>query len=76
MSENGIKIVEVFNKNGYYHIRLSRGSYKMIYRAAKGVYWDEETSSLYFKGAVSREEALVFVAEALRDEYDIHLTLS
>lgn len=76
MSENGIKIVEVFNKNGYYHIRLSRGSYKMIYRAAKGVYWDEETSSLYFKGAVSREEALGFVAEALRDEYDIYLTLS
>lgn len=75
MRENGIEIVEVFNKNGYYHVRLSRGFYKMIYRAARGVYWDEETSSLYFKGDASRENALGFIAEALRDEYDVNLVL-
>ena len=75
MSENGIKIVEVFIKNGYYYVRLSRGSYKMIYRAARGVYWDEETGSLFYKGAVSREKALGFIAEALRDEYHIDLAV-
>ena len=75
MSENGIKIVEVFNKNGYHYVRLSSGSYEMIYRAARGVYWDEETSSLYFKGVVSREKALGFIAEALRNEYYIDLEL-
>lgn len=75
MRENGTKIVEIFNKNGYYHVRLSRGSYEMIYRAARGVYWDEETSSLYYKGVVSREKALGFIAEALRDEYHIDLAV-
>ena len=47
----------------------------MIYRAARGVYWDEETSSLYFNGVVSREKALGFIAEALRNEYYIDLEL-
>ena len=75
MGKKRIKIVEVFDKNGHHHVRLSSGSYEMIYRAARGVYWDEETSSLYFKGAVSREKALGFIAEALRNEYYIDLEL-
>ena len=75
MSKTEIKIVEIFSKSGYYHVKLSHGCYEMIYRAAGGVYWDEETSSLYFKGAVSREKALGFIAEALRNEYYIDLEL-
>ena len=68
MSKTEIKIVEVFSKNGYYHVKLSHGCYEMIYRAARGVYWDEETTSLYFKGAVSCEDAIGFIAEALKQE--------
>ena len=75
MGKKRIKIIEIFDKNGYHHVRLSSGSFEMIYRAARGVYWDEETSSLYFKGTASRENALGFIAEALRDEYDVNLAL-
>ena len=47
----------------------------MIYRAAKGVYWDDELSSLFYKGIVSQEEALCFISEALENEYNIKLIL-
>ncbi len=67
------KVVEIFLQNDYYHVKLSHGSYEMIYRAARGVCWDPETSSLYFKGVTSREKALSIIAEAMREEYGINL---
>ena len=70
---NRIKVLDVFLKDGYYHTKLSHGNYEMIYRAARGVYWDDETSSVYFKGEVSREKALSIIAEAMLNEYDISL---
>ena len=45
----------------------------MIYRAAKGVYWDEETSSLFYKGNVPPAEAIKFISEAMKNEYNITL---
>ena len=66
-----LKITTIFCKDGYYHATPIRGTYEMVYRAAKGVYWDNKTSSLYFKGDVSRETALQFIKEAMENEYGI-----
>ena len=68
-----VKVLEIFSRNNNYYVKPSNGSYEMIYRAAKGVYWDEETLSLYFKGSTSRENALKLISEAVQNEYDIKL---
>lgn len=71
-----VKVKNVFLKNGYVHVKLDNNeNYDKIYRAAKGVYWDEETSSLFFKGAVTQEDALYFISEAMKNEYYINLIL-
>lgn len=41
----------------------------MIYRAAKGAYWDSEASSLFYKGKVTQGEAIRFISEAMENEY-------
>ena len=51
MRTTSLKVSYVFQLNGYYYVKPENGSYEMIYRAARGVYWDDEKSSLYFKGA-------------------------
>ena len=65
-------VLEIFSLNNYYHVKLPSGSYEMIYRAARGVYWDEKTASLYFKGSTSQENALKIISEAMECEYGIH----
>lgn len=69
------KITDIFMKDGYVHAKPERGTYPMIYRAAKGVYWDESTESLYYKGKVSKETALKFIGEAMENEYYITIIL-
>lgn len=65
-----VRVKEIFIKDGYVHVLLDDNeNYEMIYRAAKGVYWDEEKSSLYYKGKVSQEDALCFIAAAMENEY-------
>ena len=68
-----IKVSDVFQLNGYYYLKPENGSYEMIYRAARGVYWDDDKSSLYFKGVTTRENALRIIAEAMKNEYGIIL---
>ena len=68
-----VKALKVFFQNNYYYVKPSSGSYEMIYRAGMGVYWDEKTFSLYFKGSTSRENALKIISEAVQNEYDIEL---
>lgn len=65
-----VKVKDVFVADGLTHVKLKDNeNYEMIYRAAKGVYWDSETSSLFYKGKVSQEEAIKFIAEAMENEY-------
>ena len=45
----------------------------MIYRAGKGVYWDEQTLTLFYKGNVSKEDAIKYISEAVENEY--HITI-
>jgi phage terminase large subunit-like protein len=71
-----IKVLQVFYQNDYYYVKLEKGSYEMIYRAARGVYWDEASSCLYFKGITTRENALRIIAEAINDEYGITLVFN
>ena len=69
-----VRVKKLFIKDGYFNVILDDNkNYEMIYRAAKGVYWDEEKSSLYYKGKVSQEDALRFIAAALENEYYIQL---
>ena len=68
------KVKKCFLKDGYIHLKLkNKENYEMIYRAAKGVYWDEETSSLFYKGNVPPAEAIKFISEAMKNEYNITL---
>jgi len=65
-----VKVNEVFLKDDFIHVKLEdKENYEMIYRAAKGVYWDENTESLYYNGKVSKEMALNFISEAMENEY-------
>lgn len=65
-----IVVDDVFVKKDYVHVKLKDNeNYEMIYRAAKKVYWDESTKSLYYKGKVSEELALKFICEAMENEY-------
>ena len=64
-----VKVTDIFCKDGCVHIRPAHGTYEKIYRAAKGVYWDESTSTLFFKGKVLQEEAIKFISEAMENEY-------
>ena len=64
-----IKIKDHFIKDGIYHFVPEKGKFDMIYRAAKGAYWDEKYSSLYFKGKASCEKSLYYANEALKNEY-------
>lgn len=73
LQRKNVRVLKIFCKNKYYHVKPSHGSYDMIYRAARGVYWDKETSTLYFKGITTREEALRIISEAMKNEYDITL---
>lgn len=69
-----VKVKKCFFKDGYIHLKLkNKENYEMIYRAAKGVYWDEETSTLFYKGKVSPAEAIKFISEAMKNEYYITL---
>lgn len=69
-----VNVKEIFIKDGYVNVLLEDNeSYEMVYRAAKGVYWNEDLSSLFFKGVVSQEEALCFISEAIENEYNIQL---
>lgn len=69
-----VKVKKVFYKDGYIYLKLkNRKNYEMIYRAAKCVYWDKETSSLFYKGKVSPAEAIKFISEALKNEYNKNL---
>jgi hypothetical protein len=65
---------EVFIKDGYVNVFLDNNeNYEMIYRAAKGVYWNGDLRSLFYKGIVSQEEALLFISEAMENEYNSQL---
>lgn len=69
-----VKVKEIFIKDGYVNVLLDNNeNYEMIYRASKGVYWDKEYSSLFYKGIVSQDEALQVISEALENEYNIKL---
>lgn len=70
---NKVEVLEVFYRNEYYYVKPKKGSYEMIYRAACGVCWDESSSSLYFKGITTRENALRMISKAMEDEYGITL---
>ena len=61
--------------DGIHHFVPQEGSFDMIYRAAKGVYWCEKYSSLYYKDAVSYETAFYWINEALKNEYSTMLYL-
>lgn len=73
--KKSVKAIEVFFQEGYFHIKLSHGTYEMIYRAARGVYWEPKTQTLYFKGETSKENALQTIGEALQEEYGITLEI-
>lgn len=75
MKCNYVKIIDIFCKDGYVHIKPECGEYNMIYRAAKGVCWDETEETLYYNGKVSKETALKFISEAMLEEYGIILVL-
>lgn len=65
-----VLVKEIFCKDGYFHIKLdNKENYEMVYRAAKGVYWDSEASSLFYKGKVTQGEAVRFISEAMENEY-------
>ena len=52
-----VRVKEVFIKDGYVNVFLDNDeNYEMIYRAAKGVYWNGDLHSLFYKGIVSQEE--------------------
>lgn len=69
-----VKVKNIFLKNGYVHVKLDNNeNYDKIYRAAKGVYWDENSATLFFKGNVSQEDATHFISEAMKNEYYITL---
>ncbi len=68
-----VLVVDMFCKAGYFHVKPACGNYDKIYRAAKGVYWDETTESLYYKGNVSQEDAIRFICEAMENEYRTEL---
>ncbi len=65
-----VKVKDVFIKDCFVHVKLDDSeNYEMIYRAAKGVYWDENSATLFFKGNVSQEDAIYFISEAMKNEY-------
>ena len=64
-----VKVIDVFCKEGYVHVKTESGTYNMIYRAARGVYWDEDEGTLYYKGKVSKDIALKFISKAMEEEY-------
>lgn len=65
-----VKVKDIFTKDGYTHISLEDNeNYEMIYRASRGVYWDSEASSLFYKGKVTEEEAMKYISEAMENEY-------
>ncbi len=69
-----VKVKDVFHKDGFVHLKLDdNANYEMIYRAAKGVYWDKQTLTLFYKGKVSQQEAVKHISEALKQEYCITL---
>ena len=69
-----VRVKEIFIKDGYVNVSLDNNeNYEMIYRAAKGVYWDTEQASLFYKGMVTQEDALRFISEAMENEYYIQL---
>lgn len=69
-----VRVKEVFIKDGYVNVVLDNNeNYEKIYRAAKGVYWNGDLHSLFYKGIVSQEEALLFISRAMENEYNSHL---
>ena len=69
-----VRVKEVFIKDGYVNVFLDNNeNYEMIYRAAKGVYWNGDLRSLFYKGTVSQEEALLFISKAMENEYNSQL---
>ena len=70
---DSVRILDVFCLNGFYYAKPSKGSYEKIWRAARGVYWDESKQCLYFKGITSREKALQIIAQAMEAEYCIKM---
>ena len=68
------KVKKCFLKDGYIHLKLkNKENYEMIYRAAKGVHWNGDLRSLFYKGIVSQEEALLFISKAMENEYNSQL---
>lgn len=70
-----VKVTEVFFQQDRIHVKPSHGTYDMIYRAARGVYWDPKTRSLYYNGPISRGNALQLIQEAMLEEYGIVLEI-
>lgn len=69
-----VLVKEIFCKDGFFYVKLDNNeNYEMIYRAAKGVYWDSETSSLFYKGKVTQEDAIKHIFEAMENEYRLTL---
>ena len=69
-----VRVKEVFIKDGYVNVFLDNNeNYEMIYRTAKGVYWNGDLRSLFYKGTVSQEEALLFISQAMENEYNSQL---
>ena len=45
-----VLVKEIFCKDGFFYVKLDNNqNYEKIYRTARGVYWDSEISSLFYK---------------------------
>lgn len=65
-----------FHQNRIY-VKPAEGTYEMIYRAACGVYWDEEEKALYFlDDPTNYQLSLKHIVLAMKNEYYIDLIIT
>ncbi len=59
------------------YVKPDEGTYDMIYRAACGVYWNEEEKALFFQdNPTNYKLSLEHIVLAMKKEYDISLNIT
>ncbi len=70
---NKIQIKSIYKKNSKIYVKPSYGQYEMIYRAAKGVYWDKTEKAFYMNDLIDEKDVILNIKVALKQEYGIEL---
>lgn len=68
------------DKKGIFSIKIHNEKFPMIYRSAMGVYWDENTQSVFSKYPIKKDIDIIDtykqIVEAIISEYGMKLCIS